>query len=184
MAALITGMAIPETAITAAVGREAISTTIAAVNNVNVAIIHNVYRQRVVNKVTVTHVSYNGGPGGTAARPTAAQVAAERGRHITATSTQLQHEKLAKADRQQFASVNHGRPPVAATPKPGAFKTLPPAAGRATRNQTAAHSTNKMAAKTAPAPTTSRNSSGTGAYHKQCPSPGETESASSERRRA
>jgi hypothetical protein len=35
-----------------------------AVNNVNVTIVHNVYSQRVVNNVTVTRVSYNGGPGG------------------------------------------------------------------------------------------------------------------------
>jgi hypothetical protein len=34
---------------------------------------------------------------------------------------QAQHEHAARSDRSQFASVNHGRPNVVATPRPGAF---------------------------------------------------------------
>ena len=92
-----------------------------SVNNINVTNIHNVYNTRVVNNVTVNRVSYNGGTGGIRAEPTAAQRAAANERHIAATSTQVQHEQMASTDRAQLASVNHGRPTVAATPKPTAF---------------------------------------------------------------
>jgi hypothetical protein len=92
-----------------------------SVNNVNVTNIHNVYNQTVVNNVNVNRVSYNGGPHGIQARPTSEQLAAERGQHAAATSMQVQHEQLARNDRAQFASVNHGRPEVTATPRPRAF---------------------------------------------------------------
>lgn len=91
------------------------------VNNVNITNVHNVYNQTVVNNLNVNRVSYNGGPHGVQARPTSEQLAAERGNHITATSAQVQHEQAARNDRAQFASVNHGRPAVVATPRPGAF---------------------------------------------------------------
>ena len=74
-----------------------------------------------MNNVTVNRVSYNGGHGGINARPNAAQEAALRERHIAPTSVQTQHEQMARTDRSQWASVNHGRPEVAATPKPTAF---------------------------------------------------------------
>ena len=117
-----------------------------AVNNVNITNVHNVYNQTVVNNVNVNRVSYNGGPHGVQARPTSAQLAAERGNHIAATSAQVQHEQAARNDRAQFASVNHGRPAVVATPRPGAFSAReatqsnhptvnrPAAAQNATRN--------------------------------------------------
>ena len=92
-----------------------------AVNNVNITNIHNVYNTTVINNANVNRVSYNGGPGGIQARPTSNQLAAERGRHLDATPAQLQHQQLARNDRAQFASVNHGQPAVGATPRPGAF---------------------------------------------------------------
>lgn len=92
-----------------------------SVNQVNVTNIHNTYNTTVVNNTTVNRVSYNGGNGGINARPNAAQEAALRGRHIAPTSMQTQHEQLARSDRAQLASVNHGQPQVAATPKPTAF---------------------------------------------------------------
>src|ERR1039458_2877235 len=92
-----------------------------AVNRVNVTNIRNVYNRTVVNNVTVNRVSYNGGNGGISAQPTAVQQAALRERHIAPTSVQTKHEQLARSDRAQLASVNQGRPPVAATPKPAAF---------------------------------------------------------------
>ncbi len=119
------------------------------VNNVNVTHTRYVYDQRVP-KVRVTHVSHNGGPGGTAARPTAAQVAAERGHHIAATRMQAEHEQQAKANRQQFASVNHGRPPVTATPKAGELKTSPPGANGAATSKPAPHPTKRTASKAVP----------------------------------
>jgi YXWGXW repeat-containing protein len=89
------------------------------VNNVNVTQIHYVYRAPVVSSTVVTRVSFNGGPGGTTARPTAAQLAVARERHVAPTSAQVQHEHAASADRNLLAARNHGRPPIAATTKPG-----------------------------------------------------------------
>ena len=90
-----------------------------SVNNVNVTNITNVhvYNKTVVNNVNVTRVSYNGGPHGVQARPTQAQLTAEHQRRMAATSAQVEHEHAARSDRAQFASVNHGRPAVYATPK-------------------------------------------------------------------
>ena len=90
-----------------------------AVNNVDFARIHNVYRAAVVGPPhAVSRVSYHGGPGGTRARPTAEQEAAARGRHVAPTSVQVQHEHAASSDRSLLAARNHGRPPIAATAKP------------------------------------------------------------------
>jgi len=91
------------------------------VNRVNVEVIHNVYNTRVT-ETTVNRVSYNGGNGGINARPRPEEEAAARGRHIAPVSAQVQHERTARTDRQQWASVNHGAPAVAATPKPGGFR--------------------------------------------------------------
>jgi len=94
-----------------------------AVNNVNITNIHTVYNRTVINNVNVNRVSYNGGPRGIQARPTSQEMAVEQGRHFGATSEQVQHEQLARNDRSQFASANHGLPAAAATPRPGAFNT-------------------------------------------------------------
>ena len=93
------------------------------VNNVNITNIHNVYNQTVLNNVNVNHVGYNGGPNGVQARPMPRELDAERGQHIGPTSAQLEHEQAARSDRAQFASVNHGRPATAATPRPGALNS-------------------------------------------------------------
>lgn len=90
------------------------------VNNINVTEIHNVYNTRVEN-VTVNRVSYNGGQGGINARASAAEEAAVRDRHIGPVAAQNQHIEAARANQQFRASVNHGRPPIAATAKPGEF---------------------------------------------------------------
>jgi len=93
-----------------------------AVNNVNVQNITNVYNRTVVNNMTVVNrVSYNGGIGGTTAQPTAADRAAAGQRRDPPAAAQRQQEQSARSNRSQFASVNHGQPAVAATPKPGAF---------------------------------------------------------------
>ena len=93
-----------------------------SVTNINVTRITNVYNRRVVNNFAVNRVSYNGGAGGLSARPNPGELAAERDRHITATPVQRQHEMAAHNDRAQFAAVNHGKPDVAATGRPGEFK--------------------------------------------------------------
>jgi WXXGXW repeat (2 copies) len=91
-----------------------------AVNNVNVTNIRNVYDVRITN-VSVNRVSYNGGPGGIAASPTPAEQAAERERHVPPVAAQTQQREAASKNQQLRASANQGRPPIAATPKPGEF---------------------------------------------------------------
>jgi hypothetical protein len=93
-----------------------------AVNNVNVTIIHNVYNENVSNRGGENHVSYNGGQGGLNARPTSQEEAAARERHIPPVAAQTQHMQQARSNPQQRASVNRGRPEVAATPRPGSYK--------------------------------------------------------------
>jgi hypothetical protein len=92
-----------------------------SVTNVNVTNIHNVYNTTVINNNT-TRVSFNGGSGGISARPTAQQEAAAHERHIAPVAAQTQQLQQARKDPQQRASANMGKPPVAATPKPGEFK--------------------------------------------------------------
>lgn len=93
----------------------------AAVNNVDVRVIHNVYKAPVQVR-TETRVSYNGGSGGLNARPTPQEEAAARERHLPPVSVQTQHMQLARSVPQQRASVNKGKPEIAATPKPGAYR--------------------------------------------------------------
>jgi hypothetical protein len=93
-----------------------------SVTNVNVTNVTNVYNRSVVNNFAVNRVSYNGGSGGLGGRPTPGELAAEHERHLEATSIQQQHQVSARNNRAQFASVNQGRPEVAATGRPGDFK--------------------------------------------------------------
>lgn len=102
-----------------------------AVNNVSTTDITNVYNRNVVNNTTMANVSYNGGPGGTTARPTATQLAAAQQRHDPPAPAQRQQLMAARANRAQYASASGGRPIVAATAKPGAFSG--PGAVRASR---------------------------------------------------
>jgi hypothetical protein len=92
-----------------------------SVTNVNIVNIHNVYNERVEN-VTVNHVAYNGGPGGIEARPRPEEEAAARERHIGPVATQTQHIEAARSNPELRASANHGRPPIAATARPGEFR--------------------------------------------------------------
>jgi len=92
-----------------------------AVTNVDVVHIHNVYRTAPPRSPAASRVSFNGGPGGTRARPTAEQETVAHERHVGATPAQTEHQHAASQNRQLFASTNHGRPPVAATAKPAAF---------------------------------------------------------------
>jgi WXXGXW repeat (2 copies) len=92
------------------------------VTTVNVVNVHNTYNTTVINNTTVVnHVSYNGGPGGVAAQPTPEQVRYAAQPHVEATAAQVQHETAARSNPQLRASVNQGRPAIAATTKPGEF---------------------------------------------------------------
>jgi hypothetical protein len=93
-----------------------------SVNNVtNVTNITKVYSKTVVTSVSVNDVSYNGGAGGTTARRTAAEQAAARARHVAPTAAQIEQEQAASSNDALLASVNHGKPAIAATPMPGVF---------------------------------------------------------------
>ena len=92
-----------------------------SVTNVNVTEIHNVYNTTIVNN-TVNRVSYNGGRGGISARPTTREETALRERHISAVAAQTQHMQAARSNPEMRASSNRGRPPIAATARPGAFR--------------------------------------------------------------
>src|SRR5882757_2649487 len=88
-----------------------------SVTNVDVTVVHNTYNTRVINN-KVNRVSFNGGQGGTTSSPTSEEMRAARQRHISMTSEQTQHQQAASSNRTLLASVNHGRPDVAATPRP------------------------------------------------------------------
>jgi hypothetical protein len=94
-----------------------------AVTNVNVEVVRNTYTTTVVNNTTVNRVSFNGGPGGVSARPNSREIAAEHQSHVSMTAEQSQHQQAASSNRTLLASVNHGRPDVAASPRPGQFET-------------------------------------------------------------
>jgi hypothetical protein len=106
-----------------------------AVSNVNVNIVHNTYINKTVIVNNNTHVAFNGGAGGVQAQPTREEMAAANEEHIQATSAQMDHEHTASMDRNQLASVNHGRPAYAATPRPGDFRQAEPARGAANVNR-------------------------------------------------
>jgi len=91
-----------------------------SVTNVDVTVVRNTYNTTVINN-NVNRVSFNGGRGGITAHPSSQEMAADRQRHFSMTSEQTQHQQTAGSDRTLLASVNHGRPDVAASPRPGQF---------------------------------------------------------------
>ena len=92
-----------------------------SVNNISNTNITNVYNKTVINNVSVTRVSYNGGSGGVRAQPTPADQRAEHERHVAPTPIQTQHIQTARGNPVLRAGENKGRPPIAATARPGSF---------------------------------------------------------------
>jgi len=91
--------------------------TVNHITNVNIT---NVYNKTVINNTVVNRASFNG-PGGVTRRPTEQEAAYSRETHTPAVAAQAQHQALAGQNQSLRASVNHGAPSVAATPRPGAF---------------------------------------------------------------
>ncbi len=91
-----------------------------AVNNVGNNHLANVYNDPV-HSTNATRASFNSGHGGTNARPTAAQQTASREHHVGPTALQTRHEQGAAGNQALRASVNHGRPAIAATARPANF---------------------------------------------------------------
>ncbi|MBV8489271.1 MAG: YXWGXW repeat-containing protein [Candidatus Eremiobacteraeota bacterium] len=89
-----------------------------AITNVNRTIVRTIYVDRtVIERRVVTRVSYNG-PGGVTRRPTAAELAVARERHIEPTAAQIQHAHIASKDRNAYATINHERPITTAVERP------------------------------------------------------------------
>jgi hypothetical protein len=91
------------------------------VNNITNVAITNIFRKRVVER-NRTRVSFNGGPGGVRAKPTAAQLAVARERHVPATAEQRRHAQAAAKNPALALSNNQGHPAIAATAHPGRFR--------------------------------------------------------------
>jgi hypothetical protein len=113
-----------------------------SVNNLDSRIIHNTYSETPAGNTVVTKVSYNGGPGGITAVPTAQERAAASEPHIPATP--LQHRYVQQPAAQRAA------PPVAPrAPPPVASRAPPPVAPRVARPaapaRTAANETSEPA---------------------------------------
>ena len=101
------------------------------VNNITHVQIQNVYSKTVINNITVNRVSYAGGPGGLTVQPTAEEQRVTHERHTPASAVQVQHRETAATRPELVASVNQGKPAVAATAKPGNFESHTVAASRA-----------------------------------------------------
>lgn len=91
----------------------------AAVLHVDNRVVHNTYIDRTVinNTTIINRTSYNG-PGGINARPRPGDQVAVHDQHVQPTSEQMSHERFSAANRANFASVNGGRPAMAAVPRP------------------------------------------------------------------
>jgi len=94
-----------------------------SVNNINVVTVTNVYTTRVVNETRYGRTSYNGGRGGIEARATTEELSAEHERHVGPLPEQTRHAEGARGNPLLRASANHGRPPIAATQRPGEFNS-------------------------------------------------------------
>jgi YXWGXW repeat-containing protein len=91
-----------------------------SVNNIRITNVH------IYNRTVVVHersrVAFNGGPGGINHRPSRDDQRFMHERHFEATHMQVEHEHGARGNREFLASVNHGRPAIAATSRPGEFR--------------------------------------------------------------
>ncbi len=76
------------------------------------------YNNYAVNTRLGPRVSYNGGNGGVRATPRPAELAALRQPRVAPMSSQVQAQREAAQNRQQFYGANQGRPAIAATPRP------------------------------------------------------------------
>jgi len=91
-----------------------------AVTNVNRGRVHNTYVDRSVanTRQMRTRTSFNG-PGGITRAPRAEERAAMNQSHTSFTHEQESHQQTARQNRNQLASVNHGRPAIASMNKVG-----------------------------------------------------------------
>lgn len=91
-------------------------------SNVNVSVNRNVYNEGGGNNRSGSRVSFNGGNGGINERPDAREEAAGNQRHVGPVAAQTSHAEAARGNPELRASSNQGKPPIAATARPGGFK--------------------------------------------------------------
>jgi hypothetical protein len=89
-----------------------------AVSNVNARVIHNAYSETAANNAAVKNVSYNGGPGGATATPTADERAAAAEPHMPATPRQRQIVLQSASNPELMAQTNSAHPVIAAAKSP------------------------------------------------------------------
>ena len=89
-----------------------------SVNRVNVTRITNVYNRTVIVNNNYNNVSYNGGRGGIPVRPQPAEIAALRGPRTPPMTAQVQNQRQAAQNREQFYNQNKGRPAIVAATRP------------------------------------------------------------------
>jgi len=98
-----------------------------AVSNVNRNAVRNVYEDKtVVVAPRADRTSFNG-PGGVTKTPSENERAAMKENHVQRTSEQQTHAQTASKDRNQFATVNKGKPSTPAMSKVGEARTQAPA---------------------------------------------------------
>ena len=91
-----------------------------AIANVSESSVQNIYTKTVIHN-TINVISYNGGSGGTTARPTTAELRAATERHVPPVAAQSEHMKMARNTPTLRAESNHGQPPIAATQRVSQF---------------------------------------------------------------
>jgi len=91
-----------------------------AVNRLDGVRITNVYNRTVINNTVVNRYSFSG-PGGINRPPTRQELAFAHERHMGPVGAQVQQRVLASRTESLRASVNHGNPPIPATPRAGEF---------------------------------------------------------------
>jgi hypothetical protein len=101
-----------------------------SVSNVSNTRVTNVYNKTVIVNNN-TYISYNGGANGVKSAPTAQERIVEKEHHVQPTAVQTQHHQIASQDRELLASVNRGKPSVAATARPTDFSPKSAVAAKA-----------------------------------------------------
>jgi hypothetical protein len=133
-------------------------------SRIDSANIHNVYNERVEHGNNDNRVSYNGGRGGIEARANPGQEAAARQRHIPAVAAQTEHAQTARANPEQRAGVNRGKPSTGSGPIPVGFNDHQAAEPqRATEPRAVVHPKD-LPAIARPAPVNSGNAKADQAY--------------------
>lgn len=93
-----------------------------AVTHVNTTVVHDTYVDNtvIVNNNVNVHVSFNG-PGGITIKPRPEEIRVINETHIQPTSAQIEYQRSASVDRNQFAKNNYGRPTTTAVNRANSY---------------------------------------------------------------